>query len=182
MVRNCLILGVVTHHPDDLKLVHDAAAGSPEAGTILVPRIAEAVWPVCRRLTATEAAARDALAAVLRAVTEDNFEALRIYDGRARLATFLIMKCREFLAERLLCLLREDPSAAWGAFEAMFRTDIDCLIQRRLPGPHLDELRREAYQEISLALLADRCRRLRAYRGQGGLRGIRAAHGRPVAH
>jgi RNA polymerase primary sigma factor len=127
---------------------------------------------MCRELTRTESEAKEALATVLGDVGARSFERLRAFDGRARLATFLVLACREILCERLLRLLKEDLSAAWGGFEAMFRADILRLIKRRLPGVDRDDLRQEAYQEISLALIADDGRRLRAYRGGGAFGGF----------
>jgi len=162
----------VTERQDDLELVHAACAGDPGSGTALMRSVADAVWPICRRVTRTEVEAREALAAVLAQVGARRFERLRAFDGRARLATFLVLTCREILSERLLRLLNEDLDAGWSGFESMFQADIHRLIKRRLPGADREDLRQEAYQEISLALIADDGRRLRAFQGRGAFGGF----------
>lgn len=157
---------------DDVERVHAASAGDPGSGGALVQRVANTMWPVCRRLTRGEAEAREARSEMLAQISADNFLMLRGYAGRVRLETSLGLICREILAQRLLRLLQDDRAAAWGAFEAMFQSDIDRLIQRRLPGMNREELRAEAYQEIRVALIAEDCRRLRAYRGGGAFGGF----------
>jgi DNA-directed RNA polymerase specialized sigma24 family protein len=162
----------VTERQDDLTLVRAACAGDPGSGAALVRRVADAVWPICRHLTRTEHEAKEALATVLDQVAAGSFERLHVYDGRARLASFLVLICREILCERLLRRLNEDFAAGWSGFEAMFQTDIQRLIKRRLPGADREHLRQDAYQEISLALIADDARRLRAYRRAGAFGGF----------
>ncbi len=156
----------------DLALVRASCAGDPAAGATLLRRLANVLWLTCRRLTRSEAEAREMLGEALAQISADSFLLLRGYDGRAPLETFSVLVCREVLAGRLLKLLDGDLNSAWSAFEAMFQADIHRLIKRRLPGMDREEVRREAYQEICLALIADDCRRLRAFRGRGAFGGF----------
>ena len=157
---------------DDLTLVKASCGGDPASGAALMRRLADVLWLTCRRLTCSETEARETLAEALAQISADGFLLLRGYDGRARLETFCVLVCREVLAARLLKLLDGELTFAWGAFEAMFQADIHRLINRRLPGLEREEVRREAYQEICLALIADDCRRLRAFRGGGAFGGF----------
>jgi RNA polymerase primary sigma factor len=109
---------------------------------------------------------------VLAALRADGFRRLAAYDGRSRLATFIELFARDQLARRLLELLREDAARGWRAFEGFFQADMRRIIQRRLPGVGNDDVRRDAYQEICVALIADDYRRLKAYAGAGSFTGF----------
>lgn len=157
---------------EDQTLVRAVLAGDPAAVERFLRAIADTVWSACRRLTRDEAEARDAYAAVCAGRAADGFGRLRPFDGRSRLATFIALVSRDLLAQRLLRLLHEDAQRGWRAFEAFFQADIGRLIQRRLPGVAHDDTRRDAYQEICVALIADDCRRLQAYGGSGSFGGF----------
>jgi RNA polymerase primary sigma factor len=157
---------------DGQRLIRMVLAGDKAAAEQFFGRIADTVWTSCRRLTRSEAEARNAYAAVLTAFSANGFSRLRAYDGRSRLETFVAVSAREILATDLLRALQEDAHRAWGAFEAMFRADFQALIRRRLPGPPYEETRRDAYQDVCLAFIADDYRRLRAYGGIGSFSGF----------
>jgi RNA polymerase primary sigma factor len=156
----------------DLALIRAVLAGDPEAGERFTRRTADIVWSACTRLTPDEAAARDAFAAAFTAFRADDCRRLRAYDGRSRLDTFVALLTRDVLAQRLLRTLREDAQRGWRAFESFFQADIQRLILRRLPGRPNDETRRDAYQEICVALVAENYRRLMAYSGGGSFGGF----------
>ena len=157
---------------DDYKLVRAVLAGDSAAADRFLRTMADTVWSACRRLTRDEVEARDAYAAVCVGLQANGFERLRPYDGRGRLTTFVALISRDLLAQRLLHLLQEDTQRGWRAFEAFFQADIGRLVQRRLPGQTHDETRRDAYQEICVALIADDYRRLKAYGGTGSFSGF----------
>jgi RNA polymerase primary sigma factor len=157
---------------DDHKLVRAVLAGDAVAAERFLRAIADAVWSSCRRLTRDEGEARAAFTAVLAALRADGFRRLAAYDGRSRLATFIELFARDQLAQRLLELLREDAARGWRAFEGFFQADMRRIIQRRLPGVGNDDVRRDAYQEICVALIADDYRRLKAYAGAGSFTGF----------
>lgn len=156
----------------DRALVGAAQAGDRAAAERLLRRIADTVWTACRRLEGGEAAARDAFAAVLAALEADGFARLRPYDGRSRLETFVALLSRDLLADRLLRAFHDDPRAGWSLFQRFFEPDLQRLILRRLPGAQRQDLRRDAYQEICLALIDEDYRRLRAYNGSGSFTGF----------
>jgi RNA polymerase primary sigma factor len=157
---------------DDHRLVRAVLAGEPAATERFFKRIADVVWSACGRLTNDETAARAAFADVLAGLQAEDFRRLRPYDGRSRLDTFIALLARDLLAQRLLHLLREDAQRGWRAFEGFFQADIHRLILRRLPGPAHDETRRDAYQDICVALITENYRRLKAYQGAGSYNGF----------
>lgn len=156
----------------DRDLVRAVLSGDPAAAERFLRATADIVWSACRRLTRDEAETRDAFAAVLAAMQADGFQRLRPYDGRSRLETFVALITRDLLALRLLRVLREDAQRGWRAFESFFQADIVRLILRRLPGEANDETRRDAYQEICVALIAEDYRRLKSYGGTGSFAGF----------
>ena len=157
---------------EEQTLVGAVLAGDPAAVERFLRAIADTAWSACHRLTRDEGEAREAYAAVCAGLQANGFECLRSFDGRSRLATFVSLVSRDLLAQRLLRLLHEDAQRGWRAFEAFFQADIGRLIQRRLPGVAHDETRRDAYQEVCVALIADDCRRLQAYGGSGSFGGF----------
>ena len=91
----------------------------------------------------------------------------------AELETFVALVAREVLAERLLRLFLPGSVAdGWSAFERFFSPDINRIIARRLPGGDHEDARKDAYQDICVALIADDYRRLKAYRGTGSFTGF----------
>lgn len=157
----------------DRRLVRDALEGDARAGERLAARVAAPVRTACRLLTGDEAEAARAFAEVAAALRADGFRRLRPYDGSSRLETFAALVARDILAERLLSLFHSGSAAeGWAAFESFFRADIVRIIARRMPGADGDELRRDAYQEVCLGLVADGYRRVKAYRGEGSFTGF----------
>jgi len=159
---------------DDRALVRDVLDAKPQAWDRLVCRIADTVWTACRLLTSDDAEARNAFADVIDSFHVDGFRRLRQYDGSSRIETFVALSARDILAERLLRLFKPADSAAkgWSAFERFFGADIGRIIARRLPGADREHTRQDAYQEISVALISDDYRRLKAYRGVGSFTGF----------
>jgi RNA polymerase primary sigma factor len=69
-------------------------------------------------------------------------------------------------------LLQTDREKGWRAFERLFEPDIARLIRRRIPGNGQDDARRDAWQDICLALIENDCRRLKSYNGSGSFAGF----------
>ncbi|WP_237051590.1 sigma-70 family RNA polymerase sigma factor [Magnetospirillum sp. ME-1] len=147
--------------------------GDPQAWERLARRIGDTVWTACRLLIPVEAEAREAFAEVIAALRADGFGRLRAYGGNSRIETFIALVARDILAQRLLRLFQaEDRDRAWAAFEAFFKSDIRRIVANRLPGPEREDMRNDAYQDICLALIAEDCRRLKAYTGAGSFSGF----------
>ncbi|HTW34609.1 MAG TPA: hypothetical protein VMD53_08320 [Rhizomicrobium sp.] len=157
---------------DDLTLVRAVLARDARAAESFMRRIGDVVWRVCRLLAGDEADARDAFALVLAGLRADQFARLRNYDGRSRLETYIAAAARDLLAQRVLQWLRREPRKGWIAFETFYANDIRRVIQRRLPGPHYEETRKDAYQEICAAFVADDYRRLSSFNGTGSFSGF----------
>ena len=156
----------------DRILVGAALAGDRSAAERLLRRIADTVWTACRLLEGGEAEAREAFSSTLAALQADGFARLSAYDGRSRLEIFVALLARDALAQRLLRSFRDDPSAGWTMFQRFFDADIRRLILRRLPGQGREDMRRDAYQEVCLALIDGDYRRIRAYAGSGSFAGF----------
>lgn len=158
---------------NDLDLVNALLTGKPKAWERFLDRIADTTWTACTLLTRSEGEARAAFSEVLSAIQADGFRRFRPYDGSSRIETFSALVTREILAERLLRQLGGggdgDP---WTCFVTFFGKDILRIIARRLPGESFEEARRDAYQEVCLALVADGFRRLKAYQGTGSFGGF----------
>ncbi len=161
------------HSAADLALARDVLSAKPQAWDRFARRVADTVWTACRILALDEAEARTAFADVMDALQADGFRRLRPYDGSSRIETFVALATREFLADRILRLFQAGAGGdPWTAFERFFGPDINRLILRRLSGADREEARRDAYQEICLALIEDDYRRLKAYRGVGSFTGF----------
>lgn len=156
----------------DRALVASAVAGERAAAEPLLRRIADTIWTACRLLTRDEADARQAFAEVAAQVQADRFRRLQPYRHGSPLDGFIALVTRELLAQRLVRLLQDDAGRGWRAFEHFFHADFQRLIRRRLPGPQHEEARRDAYQEICVALLDKECRRLKAHSGTGSFAGF----------
>ncbi len=156
----------------DRALVRAALAGQPAAAETLIHRIADRVRAICRVIGRDEAEARESFSVILAGLQANGFARLRPYEGRGRLDTFVALVSRELLAERLLQVFHSDARRGWTAFERLFEVEFRRLILRRLPGPGYEEARRDAYQEICLALIEDDYRRIKAYGGTGSFAGF----------
>lgn len=131
------------------------------------------VWTSCTLLCRGDEEAREAFAEVFEALKADGFRRLRRFDGSGSIPTFVALTAREILAERLMRMFADGLlDQAWTAFERFFKRDIDRILRRRMPGADFEDTRRDAYQEISLALIADGCRRIRCYGGSGSFTGF----------
>ena len=158
----------------DRDLIRSVLDAKPLAWDRLVRRIADTVWTACRLLCGRDDAdSRAAFSDVMEALRADGFRRLRTYNGSCRIETFVALVTRDVLAERLLRLFQaHSASDGWTAFEQFFGTDINRIINRRLPGADRADLRQDAYQDICVALIADDYRRLKAYRGIGSFTGF----------
>jgi len=154
----------------DRQLIRDLLAAKPQAWERFAARTADTVWTACSLLAGD--GAPGAFAEVMSGLQADGFRRLRPYDGSSRIETFVALVTREILAERLLRLFTTRTESGWRAFEHFFAADIRRIITRRLPGPDREDIRRDAYQDICLALIADDYRRLKAYRGLGSFTGF----------
>lgn len=158
---------------EELKLVRSVLADDPRAWEEFVRTVADVVWTSCSLLCRGDDEAREAFAEVFEALKAEGFRRLRRFDGSGSIPTFVALTVREILAERLMRMFADGLlDEAWNAFERFFKRDIDRVLKRRMPGPAFEETRREAYQEIGLAFVADGCRRIRAYDGTGSFTGF----------
>lgn len=155
----------------DRQLVGAALAGDRGAAQRLVRRMADTVWTACR-LLGDEDTARAAFTEAIAALAADGFARLRPYDGRSRLEIFVALLSRDILAQRMLRRFHDDAHAGWTLFQRFFQPDLQRLILRRLPGAQRQDLRRDAYQEICLALIEEDYRRIKAYNGSGSFTGF----------
>jgi len=154
-------------------IVRSVLAGDPQAWEEFVCAVADVVWTSCTLLCQGDNEAREAFAEVFDALKADEFRRLRRFDGSSSIPTFVALTVREILAERLMRMFSDGRmDEAWTAFEHFFKRDIDRILRRRMPGAAFEETRREAYQEIGLAFVADGCRRIRAYDGTGSFTGF----------
>lgn len=149
-----------------------ATDGDPNAVAEFVRAISGVVWNACRLLSDDEDQARKTFLEAMAALSANRFARLQAYDGRSTLDTFIALAVRELMAERMLGLLNTDPDKGWRAFEQLFKSDVEQLIGRRLLSTASSDERRDAYQEISLALIEGGYRRLKAYQGNGSFAGF----------
>jgi RNA polymerase primary sigma factor len=155
----------------DRALVGAALAGDRAAAERLLHRLAGTIRTACRQRNGDSEGLAD-FSSTLAALQADDFAELRAYDGRGRLESFVAIRVRDIQAQRLPHLFRHDPPAGWTAFQRCFAADIERLIRRRLPGRHHEDLRRDAYQDLCLALIDNDYRRIKAYSGTGSFAGF----------
>jgi RNA polymerase sigma factor (sigma-70 family) len=158
-------------YASDLARLSSVRSGGPAYAARFVKEISGTVWSACRLLTGDESDTRRAFGEVMAALTADRFARLGAYAGRGTLDTFVALTVRDLLAERMLRLLQSDQTQAWRAFERLFAADIQRLIRKRFPNVP-DDARRDAYQDVCLALIDDEYRRLKAYGGSGSFAGF----------
>jgi RNA polymerase sigma factor (sigma-70 family) len=158
-------------HARDVARLSAVRSGDRTEAVRFVRDISETVWSACRLLTGDENDTRRAFGEVMAALTADRFARLGGYAGRGTLETFVALTVRDLLAERMLQLLQSDQKQAWHAFERLFETDIGRLIRKRLPGAS-EDARRDAYQDICVALIEGEYRRIRTYGGSGSFAGF----------
>ena len=155
---------------DDFVRLVALRAGNSVHIAQFVKDISATVWNSCCLLTGGDAEAREAFAETMASLSANRFARLADYSGRGTLQTFVALSVRDLLAERMLGLLQSDPHRGWNAFERLFNADIIKLIRKRLP--HSEEVRRDVYQEVCLALIDNDYRRLKTYNGSGSFAGF----------
>jgi RNA polymerase sigma factor (sigma-70 family) len=158
-------------HALALARVNALRAGDPAQAARFLKEIAGTIWSACRLLTHSEPDAREAFREVMAAISANRFARLAVYTGRGSLDSFIALTVRDLMAERMLRLLQSDAARAWRAFENLFDADILRLIRKRLPDAG-EDARRDAYQDICVALIDSDYRRLKAYSGQGSFAGF----------
>ena len=158
-------------HASDVARLSALRSGDRTEAARFIKDISETVWSACRLLTGDENDTRRAFGEVMAALTANRFARLCAYTGRGTLETFVALTVRDLLAERMLRLLQSDQKQAWHAFERLFEADIVRLIRKRLPGAS-EDARRDAYQDICVALIDGEYRRIKAYGGSGSFAGF----------
>lgn len=158
---------------DDLAaLLKAALAGDGAAGADFLRRISGIVWTACTILAGDGPEAQAAFQDVAEALRSNRFGRLSGYKGRGRVETYVAIVTRDLLAMRILRLLQDDRQRGWNAFEHFFAADLQRLVRHRLGGPAYEDMRADACQELSMALIEDDCRRLRLYSGHGSFTGF----------
>jgi RNA polymerase primary sigma factor len=157
-------------HRNELQLVAGVKAGEPAAVQRFLDLAGAAIWPVVLTLVSEGPAAQGAFLSVLTALKANDFARLSRYDGRSRLSTFLTLVTRDVLGEEVAQLFSLDRDKAWRRFDRLFARDIRLCIRRRFPDA--DEAHHEdLFQYISVNLLDQDFRRIRAYDGRGSFGG-----------
>ena len=156
----------------DLARVTALRAGDPAPVAQFLKDISAVVWTGCRLLTGEEEEGREAFIEVMALLRADRFARLGGFTGRGALDAFVALIVRDLLAERMLRLLWSDREKGWRAFERFFEGDILRLIRRHLPGSANQDARRDAYQDVCVALIDADYRRLKAYSGSGSFAGF----------
>jgi RNA polymerase primary sigma factor len=164
--------GMTTKDTGDRARVTALRSGDPALVAQFLKDISATVWTGCCLLTGEEGHAREAFIEVMAVLRADNFARLGAFTGRGSLDAFVALTVRDLLAERMLRLFQSDREKGWRAFERFFESDILKLIRRHLPGPTNQDARRDAYQEICVALIDADYRRLKAFGGSGSFAGF----------
>jgi RNA polymerase sigma factor (sigma-70 family) len=146
-------------------------AGDARQTARFIREISGTVWTACRLLTSDDVETRSAFREVMTALTANRCARLSAYVGRGTLDSFVALNVRELLVERMLRLLQSDAKLGWNAFERLFEADMLRLIRKRYPDDR-DDIRRDAYQDICLALIENDYRRIKAYQGTGSFAGF----------
>jgi len=162
---------VATKHASDLARWTAIRSGDPARAARFIKDISDTVWSACRLLTCDEAEARGVFKDIVADLAASRFARLGAYTGRSTLDVFVALTVRDLLAERMLRLLQSDQKQAWHAFERLFANDIQRLIRKRIPDT-TEDARRDAYQDVCLALIDSDYRRLKAYGGSGSFAGF----------
>jgi RNA polymerase primary sigma factor len=158
----------------DLPLVQAVLREERGAWEALVYRYGHHIYTLCALVCDAEALEATCLTmfAMLR---EERFAVLRVFDGRATLATYLTLVVGNRLASQILGLFHRDIEQAWRAFERFFQKDLRRIVAQSFPlgqdasaeGSTPDD----RYQEICLHLLEHDGLRIKAYTGQGSFVG-----------
>jgi RNA polymerase primary sigma factor len=152
-------------------LVRVIAGDGAAAGEFLrlaIPPISAAI----AKIETSEAERQAALLYVLEKLKEGGYRRLQAFNGRARLASFLILVAREVLAQRAAERLFADPNTGWVGFTRIFDRDIQARIAKRFPHDSGNMRWEDLYQDICEKLVESDCRRLRSYSGEGSFIGF----------
>jgi RNA polymerase primary sigma factor len=160
-----------SRHASDLARANAIRSGDQAQAVRFIKDVSAIVWNACRLLAHDDAEARSAFSEAMATLTANRFARLSAYAGRGTLATFVALTVRELLAERMMRFLQSDGTRAWRAFEHLFEADIIRLIRKRLPDSGEDS-RRDAYQDICLALVENDYKRIRCFSGNGSFAGF----------
>ena len=155
----------------DIARLKSVQTGDAAHTARFIKAISGTVWSACRLLTRDDGETRAVFSEVMAALTANRCARLSTYAGRGTLDTFVALNVRELLVERMLRLLQSDAKRAWQAFERLFDCEIQRLIRKRFPGG-AEDVHRDAYQDVCLALIEDDYRRLKAYGGSGSFAGF----------
>ena len=98
---------------EDRRLIEAVAQGDGKAWTAFVDRTAGWVHAAARTVFAETQADEEALR-LFQKLRDNHFAALRDYNGRSTLETFLSLRLADLLVERILALLIEDASRMAG--------------------------------------------------------------------
>jgi RNA polymerase sigma factor (sigma-70 family) len=154
---------MVTEAVEAPGLLDSVLAGDVAAWVSFQKATADAVWTACRHVSQHDKAAAAHFHAVFEWLAEDDFRLLRQYDGASGVKTYLQLCARNIVARRVVRLFDQPGNAAWRAFEAFFKLQIQKRIARRLPRPALWE---DAYQFVAAGLIKDDYKRLKEAEGK----------------
>lgn len=160
--------GLASEHALLARVIAGEAAAAAEFLRIAIPPISVAI----EKIETDEEERHAALLYVLAKLKDDGYRRLRAFNGRARLASFLILVARELLAQRAAGQLFEDSNAGWIQFTRIFDQDIQARIAKRFPHDAGNARWEDIYQDICEKLVESDCRRLRAYSGEGNFIGF----------
>ena len=155
---------------DEGRLVARVIAGDQAAIGSFTQIAGAAIWPIVVKLVGEGKAAEEAFLDVIAALRAHGFARLARFKGRSTLAAYLVLVARDVLAERSMRAFATAPDVAWARFERYFGPDIRRRIGRYFPRADASAIE-DHYQSVSLKLIEDDCRRIRAFRGEGSFAG-----------
>lgn len=156
------------------RLVGAVMRGDSKAWDVFVDRVADTVYGAALIVFPAEQAEAEALI-LFGSLRVNDYAALRDYDGRSQLETFLSLRLAELLIERILALLIDDPDRGWLAFQEFYANDIRRLVTRAFPNNTAFEdgsSTEDKIQDVYEKLIADDYRRLRSFGGKGSFTGF----------
>ncbi len=154
-------------------LVEAVISGDGKAWSAFVDRMADVIYSAALMVFPADEAEAESLRLFERLRAND-FAALRDYDGRSHLETFLTLRLAELLIERILGLLIDDSDRGWAAFQEFYENDIRRLVARNFPtvtaledGSSVEDKIQDVYEK----LIANDYKRLRGFGGKGSFTG-----------
>jgi RNA polymerase primary sigma factor len=153
-----------SEHREEERLVAGVRSGDAVAQERFLALAAKTIWPVAVALAGDGPAGEEAYLAVISALHADGFARLGRYDGGSELSSFLRLVARDVLGARVASGFSLNPDRAWRDFSLLFKRDIEKRIREHFPrdAGRWDDI----YQDVSLRLLEDDHRRIRAYQGK----------------